>query len=263
MRSSRTAKLSAFASIVTLLISSAAFAQDSIPAAFRDGSYFSFAGGTSNLSLFGTTLRGDGQYGANAADEAANVRSSGPQYSVSVGYEFAKSAAIIHGIEASVSKFDGEHINYDLRVNGSISASVAYDQGPLISLRSKIGVVRGATMFFGTLGPALLTETQTRTQYVLNSQNLAITDLAFAETDTKIRYGAVLSVGVRHAIARDWSMSLELQHFLLAPTTFHFDHARGGAVDTGRDPGYLDVQGRQAESTFKNTALLFGLTRKF
>jgi hypothetical protein len=257
MHSSRTAQLSAFASIATLLISSAAFAQDSIPAAFRDGSYLTIGTGESNLSLYGATLKGDGEYGSNAADEAANVRSSGPQYSVSVGYEFAKSATIIHGIEASVSKFDGEHINYDLRGNGSISASVAYDQGPLISLRSKIGEVRGATMFFGTLGPALLTETQTRTQYI-QVGNTNSTTTSFSESDTKIRFGAAMSVGVRQAIAHDWSMSVELQHFLLAPATFHFDEARAGASSN-----YEVVNGRQAESTFENTVLLIGLTRKF
>jgi hypothetical protein len=98
-RSNRTAQLSALAFIVPLLVSSTAYAQDSIPAAFRDGRYFSFAGGTSNLSLYGTTLRGDGEYGDNAGREAANVRSAGPHYSLSVGYEFAKSATIIHGVE--------------------------------------------------------------------------------------------------------------------------------------------------------------------
>ena len=261
-RSNRTAQLTAMASIVTLLISSTAYAQDSIPAAFRDGTYFSFAGGASNLSLYGTTLKGEGEYGDNAGREAANVRSAGPQYSLSVGYEFAKSATIIHGVEASVSKFDGEHINYDLRVNGSISASVAYDQGPVLSLRSKVGVVRGETMFFGTLGPALLKEKQTRTQYVQVLNDTTSTTPSFAETDTKIRYGAAMSVGVRQAIAQDWSMSLELQHFLLAPTTYHFDDARGGVV-TGQNGGYNDSQGRQAESTFENTVLLIGLTRKF
>ena len=160
-----------------------------------------------------------------------------------------------------MSKFDGEHINYDLRGNGSISASVAYNQGPLISLRSKIGEVRGATMFFGTLGPALLTETQTRTQYI-QVGNTNSTTTSFSESDTKIRFGAAMSVGVRQAIAQDWSMSLELQHFLLAPTTYHFDDARGGVL-TGQGEGYSSVQGRQAESTFKNTVLLIGLTRKF
>ena len=159
-RSNRTAQLTAMASIVTLLISSTAYAQDSIPAAFRDGTYFSFAGGASNLSLYGTTLKGEGEYGDNAGREAANVRSSGPQYSLSVGYEFAKTATIMHGVEASVSKFDGEHINYGLREDGAIQASVAYDQGPLLSVRSKIGVVKGETMFFGTLGPALLMESR-------------------------------------------------------------------------------------------------------
>ena len=261
-RSNHAAQISALASIVTLLITSAAFAKDSIPTAFRDGAYFSLAGGASNVSLYGTTLHLNGAYGSNAADEAANVRSSSPQYSVSVGYEFAKSATIIHGVEASVSKFDGEHINYDLRFNGSISASVYYDQGPLLSLRSKIGVVRGGTMFFGTLGPALLKEKQTRTQYVQVVNNTASTTVAFAETDTKIRYGATISVGVRQAIARDWSMSLELQHYLLAPTTFQFENARGGVL-TGQNGGYNDVQGRQAESTYQNTVLLLGMTRKF
>jgi len=259
-RSNRTAQLSALAFIVTLLISSTAYAQDSIPAAFRDGTYFSFAGGASNLSLYGTTLRGDGEYGDNAGREAANVRSSGPQYSMSVGYEFFKSASIIQGVEASVSKFDGEHINYGLREDGAIQASVAYDQGPLVSVRTKIGVVKGETMFFGTLGPALLMEKQTRTQYVEVSSGSAFSTASFAETDTKIRYGAAMSVGVRQAIAHDWSMLFELQYFLLAPTTYHFDDARGG-LRIGA--GYSSVQGRQAESTFKNTVLLIGLTRKF
>ena len=261
-RSNHSAQISALASIVTLLITSAAFAQDSIPTAFRDGAYFGFAGGISNLSLYGTTLHLDGTYGSNAADEAANVRSSGPQYSVSVGYEFAKSATIIHGVEASASKFDGEHINYNLRGNGSISASVSYDQGPLFSLRSKIGVVRGATMFFGTLGPALLQEKQTRTQYMQVVNDSSTTTVSFSETETKIRYGATMSVGVRRAVARDWSMSLELQHYLLAPTTFQFENARGGVL-TGQGQGYNTVQGRQAESTYQNTVLLIGLTRKF
>lgn len=261
-RSNRTAQLSALASIATLLICSAAFAQDGIPTAFRDGKYFSFAGGISSLSLDGTTLKIDGTYGSNAADEAAKVRDSGPQYSVSVGYEFAKNATVIHGVEASASKFNGEHIEYDFRGNGSISASVAYDQGPLLSLRSKIGVVRGTTMFFGTLGPAFLREKQTRTQYVQVLNNTQSTTVSFTETDSKVRYGAVMSIGVRQAIARDWSMSLELQQFLLAPTVFIFENARGGVL-TGQNGGYNEVQGRQAESIFRNTVLLFGLTRKF
>ena len=259
-RSNRTAQLSALAFIVPLLVSSTAYAQDSIPAAFRDGGYFSFAGGTSNLSLYGTTLKGDGEYGDNASREAANVRSSGPQYSLSVGYEFAKTATIIQGVEAGVSKFDGEHINYGLREDGAIQASVAYDQGPLVSVRTKIGVVKGETMFFGTLGPALLKEKQTRTQYVEVLGDPTSSTASFAETDTKIRYGAAMSVGVRQAIAQDWSMLFELQYFLLAPTTYHFDDARGGLVVGS---GYSSVQGRQAESTFKNTVLLIGLTRKF
>jgi len=261
-RSNRTAQLFALAFIVTLLISTTAYAQDSIPAAFRDGRYFSFAGGASNLSLYGTTLPGtylqnDGFYESNAAEEAANVRTSGPQYSLSVGYEFAKSATIIYGVEASVSKFDGEHINYSVRSNGSYAASVAYDQGPLVSLRSKIGVVRGTTMFFGTLGPAFLREKQIRAQYKKNDPGSS-TFITFSESDAKTRYGAALSVGVRQAIAHDWSMSVELQHFLLAPATFHFDEARAGASSN-----YEVVNGRQAESTFENTVLLIGLTRKF
>ena len=160
----------------------------------------------------------------------------------------------------TVSKFDGEHINYGLREDGAIQASVAYDQGPLLSVRSKIGVVKGETMFFGTLGPALLMEKQTRTQYVEVSSGSAFSTASFAETDTKIRYGAAMSVGVRQAIAQDWSMLFELQYFLLAPTTYHFDDARGG-LRIGA--GYDYVQGRQAESTFQNTVLLIGLTRKF
>ena len=251
-RSNRTAQLSALAFIVPLLITSNAYAQDSIPAAFRDGRYFSFAGGASNLSLYGTTLPGtylqnDGSYESNAAEEAANVRTSGLQYSLSVGYEFAKRATIIYGVEASVSKFDGEHINYSVRSNGSYAASVAYDQGPLVSLRSKIGVVRGTTMFFGTLGPAWLREKQIRTQYKTDGQGTS-TFVTFSESDAKTRYGAALSVGVRQAIAQDWSMSVELQHFLLAPATFHFDEARAGA---GATANYNVVNGRQAESTFE------------
>ena len=113
-------------------------------------------------------------------------------------------------------------------------------------------------MFFGTLGPALLKEKQTRTQYVEVLGDPTSSTASFAETDTKIRYGAAMSVGVRQAIAQDWSMLFELQYFLLAPTTYHFDDARGGLR-----ANYSTVQGRQAESTFTNTVLLIGLTRKF
>jgi hypothetical protein len=110
--------------------------------------------------------------------------------------------------------------------------------------------------------PALLQEKQTRTQYVQVLNNPQSTTVSFSETDTKIRYGAAMSIGVRQAIARDWSMSFELQHYLLAPTTFQFQNARGGVL-TGQNGGYNEVQGRHAESTFQNTVLLIGLMRKF
>ena len=232
------------------------------PSAFRDGSYISLSVGPQRLRISGATLKADGTYGSNAADEAANVSSASSLLNLAVGYEANRDDGTILGFEASVSDFSGDHINYDVRNDSSLAATVAYEQGPVLSLRRKIGIVRGQTMLFGTFGPAVLWEKQTRMQYVQDGNNTAATVVSFAETDSKLRFGAAVSVGVRRAIAKDWSMSFEVQRVLLLAQTFQFANARGGVL-TGNNGGYHSVQGRDAESTFRNTALLLGLTRKF
>lgn len=248
--------------LVVSLQSTGLLAEEQSPMAFRDGSYVSMSMGRQGLRVWGNTLKADGTVGTNAAEEAANISAYSSLLSLAVGHEFARDRAVIVGFEASVSDFDGDHINYSIRANSSISSSVAYEQGPVLSLRRKIGVVSGRTMLFGTFGPALLWEKQTRTQYVQDGGNTAASVVSFSETDKKLRFGAALSFGVRRAISTDWSMSLELHHVLLAPQTFHFPNARGGVV-TANNGGYNFVQGRNAESTFRNTAFIVGLTRKF
>jgi hypothetical protein len=254
--------LSVAAGLALVLQANRLVAEELIANAFRDGPYASLSLGPQELRVWGTTLKADETYGSNAADEAANVRSSDTQVHLSVGYEANRGDARVLGFEASISSFAGQHINYDLRNDSSIAATVAYDQGPVLSVRRKIGIVTGQMMLFGTFGPALLWEKQTRTQYVQDGNNTATTVTSFAETDSKIRFGAAMSVGVRRAISRDWSMSFELHHVLLVPQTFHFADARGGVL-TGNNGGYHSVQGRSAESAFRNTALLIGLTQKF
>lgn len=237
-------------------------AEEQSSMAFRDGHYVSMSAGRQGLRVWGETLKADGAYGSNAADESADIRSYGSQFNLAFGREFVRNEAVILGYEVSFSDFEGDHINYDLRVNSSISSSIAYQQSPVLSLRRKVGVIRGRTMLFGTLGPALLWEKQTRTQYVQDGGNTAATVVSFSETDSMVRIGAALSVGVRRAISTDWSMSFELHHVLLIPQTFHFANARGGVL-TGNNGGYNYVQGRNAESAFRSTAFLIGLTRKF
>ena len=232
------------------------------PTAFRDGSYVSMSIGRQGLRVWGKTLKADGTSGGNASDESADISSYSSQLNLAFGREFARDESLVLGYEVSISDLEGDHIGYDLRVNSSISSSIAYQQSPVLSLRRKVGVIRGRTMLFGTLGPALLWEKQTRTQYVQDGGNTAATVVSFSETDSMVRIGAALSVGVRRAISTDWSMSFELHHVLLVPQTFHFANARGGVL-TGNNGGYNDVQGRNAESAFRSTAFLIGLTRKF
>lgn len=252
--------LAAFLCFVVTLQSTRLWAEEQSPMAFRDGPYVGMSAGRYGLRVWGKTLKADGTVGVNASEESANISSYSSLLNLTVGHEFARDEAVIVGFEASVSDFDGDHINYSIRANSSISSSVEYEQGPIFSLRRKVGLVSGRTMLFGTLGPALLWEKQTRTQYVQDGGNTAASVVSFSETDKKIRFGAALSLGVRRAIATDWSMSFELHHVLLVPQTFHFPNARGGVVTAG---GYGDVQGRNAESAFRNTAFMIGLTRKF
>lgn len=229
---------------------------------FRSGFYAGLGLGASAYSITGRTFRGDGGFGSNANDESAAVDDGTALGDVTFGYERVAPGGFVWGVEGGLSQPAGDTLS-TIRVNsgiyaGDIMATIRYRQGPLVTLRGKLGVVSGRTMIYAALGLTAGREEQTRTQY--SGDGVGDTFAAFAETDTRLRKGATLGIGLRQAVNDDWSWSVELRRTELDAEIFRFDGARGGVVPGG---GFASVQGRLAGSTSRHDAVIFALVRKF
>lgn len=229
---------------------------------FRDGYYLGLGAGIVGYAVTGRTVRGDGSFGSNANDESAAVDDQAGFGSVTFGYERVAPGGLAWGVEAGLSQPAGDTLS-TIRVNtgiyaGDTMATIRYRQGPLASLRGKLGYVSGRTMVYAALGLTLGQEKQTRTQF--SGDGIGNTFAAFSETDTRLRKGASLGIGLRQAMTDDWSWSLELQRTEFDAEVFRFDDARGGVVPGG---GFATAQGRLAGSTSRHDAVTFALIRKF
>lgn len=229
---------------------------------FRDGYYLGLGAGIVGYAVTGRTFRGDGSFGSNANDESAAVDDQASFGSVTFGYESVAPGGLAWGVEAGLSQPAGDTLS-TIRVNtgtyaGDTMATIRYRQGPLATLRGKLGYVSGRTMVYAALGLTVGQEEQTRTQF--SGDGVSNTFAAFTETDTRLRKGATLGLGVRRAMTADWSWSLEFQRTEFDAEVFRFDDARGGVVPGG---GFATAQGRLAGSTSRHDAVTFALIRKF
>lgn len=229
---------------------------------FRDGYYVGLGASASAYSFSGRTFRGDGAFGSNANDESAAVDGRASPAGLVFGYENVSPGGFVWGIEGGLSQPAGDTtatilVNSGLYA-GDRMATIRYRQGPQATLRGKLGVASGRMMVYAAVGVTLGREEQTRTQY--QGDGIGNTFAAFSETDTRLRKGVTMGIGLRRALNDNWSWSIEVQRTAYAVETFRFDDARGGVVPGG---GFLTVQGRLAGSAAQQDAVIFSLIRKF
>jgi len=130
---------------------------------------------------------------------------------------------------SSVSVTDPDMFN--LSFYKRLESEVDYSLDWFASLRGRVGYSFGRSLVYATGGPALLRETQTRTQY-RSDQGGSNVDVFFSETSKVDRNGWTMGGGLERAVGERWSFRAEYLYAEFGRRDFTFNQARAGV---GRD----------------------------
>jgi hemoglobin/transferrin/lactoferrin receptor protein len=151
---------------------------------------------------------------------------------------------LVLGLEADVSAgpldaWSGVKVSdpeaYSLVAQGRLESTTDYAFDWQASLRGRVGYALGRSLLYATGGPALLRETQTRTQFRSNNEGSAYgggTFFFFDETSKVKRRGWTLGGGLERAVGERWSLRAEYLYSHFGKRQSSFDKARAGVSRT-------------------------------
>jgi outer membrane immunogenic protein len=237
-------------------------AQTPVPTVNWSGTYLGAFAVDSFYSVRGMSKRGDGQYGSNAADEAADDSFRGAGLGLLLGYQYHYDRSIIMGVEtdgAWLRQEGHQHtlVNSGNAWNGMPQASINRETRWISTLRATIGYGDGPLMLSVSAGLAAAFFADTRTQYqgvTSPTQTVA----RFSETDEKIAFGWTMGVGAAWRVSEAVSLRLDYIHTQFDQVGFGFQDARAGVAS-----GFNTVQGRSISNDVTMQMIRFGLTYAF
>lgn len=207
------------------------------------------------LASRGKATFGDGGTGAVPEGESADIDAADLRLGLLAGYDWQLNDRWVVGLEADgqwgQSKASQNAASTEALVlynsDGTtyypdysrLQATTSYEFDWTASLRARIGYAVGRSLFFASTGPALMGETQIRTQYRDASKNLSLaqpvgsfTDPAFVETVKEVRKGWTIGAGGEIALNDHWSVRGEYFYTRFGDHDFDFGQARGGVGNT-------------------------------
>ena len=213
-------------------------------------------------SVRGVSNRGDGQYGSNAADEAADDSFRGAGLGLLLGYQHQYATGIITGLETDWAWLRHEShqdtlVNSGNAWNGMRQASINRETRWVSTMRATIGYADGPLMVNASAGLAAAFLAETRTQYQ-GETSPTQTVARFSETDEKIGFGWTMGAGAAWRVSDAVSLRLDYIHTQFDQVGFRFQNARAGVAS-----GFNAVQGRSISNDVTIQMIRFGLTYSF
>lgn len=226
------------------------------------GSYLGAFAVDSFYGVRGSSKRGDGQYGSNAADEAADDSFRGAGLGLLLGYQYQYDNGIIMGLETDWAWLRQEGYQDTLVNSGNIwngmpQASINRETRWISTLRATVGYGDGPVMVNASAGLAVAFFADTRTQYqgvTSPTQTVA----RFTETDEKIALGWTMGISAAWRISEAVSLRLDYLHTQFDQVGFGFQDARSGVAN-----GFNTVQGRSISNDVTIRMIRFGLSYAF
>lgn len=210
----------------------------------------------------GVSKRGDGQYGFNAADEAADDSFRGAGLGLLLGYQHHYASGILMGVETDWSWLRLES-QQDTPVNsgnawyGMPQASINRETRWISTMRATIGYADGPLMVNASAGLATAFLAETRTQYEgVNAPTRTVA--RFSDTDEKIAFGWTVGAGAAWRVSDAVSLRLDYIHTQFDQVGFSFQNARSGVAG-----GFATVQGRSVSNDVTIQMIRFGLSYTF
>jgi opacity protein-like surface antigen len=245
-----------------LFLAKPSLAQQSAEPVNWSGTYLGAFAVDSFYSVRGVSKRGDGQYGSNAADEAADDSFRGAGLGLLLGYQHHYANGIIMGLETDWAWLRQEShqdtlVNSGNAWNGMVQASINRETRWISTMRAAIGYGEGPLMVSASAGLAAAFLAETRTQYEgVNSP--AQTVARFSETDEKIAFGWTMGVGAAWRVSEAAALRLDYIHTQFDQVGFSFQDARAGVAS-----GFNTVQGRSVSNDVTIQMIRVGLTYTF
>ena len=225
------------------------------------GLYLGLLGVSTDSTTTGTSLRGDGTFGSNASEEAANLFVRGGGGGAVLGYQHQYPSGIIAGLEVDWVALRHED-RQDMLIDppsqwaGGRAVSMQRETEWISTARLRLGYGDGPWMVQASAGLALASMVQTRTQYERITAPLTVA--RFSETDRAIPLGWTLGLGGAWQVADGWSVRLDYLHTQFNEVRFSFPNARAGA-----GVSFPDVEGRDVRNDVTMRMLRFGVTYTF
>lgn len=226
------------------------------------GTYLGAFAIDSLYSVRGVSKRGDGQYGSNAADEAADDSFRGAGLGLLLGYQHHDASGIIMGVETDWAWLRQEShqdtlVNSGNAWNGMLQASINRETRWISTMRAAIGYGEGPLMVNASAGLAAAFLAETRTQYqgvTSPTQTVA----RFSDTDENIAFGWTMGVGAAWRFSEAMSLRLDYVHTQFDQVGFGFQNARGGVAGS-----FNSIQGRSVSNDVTIQMIRLGLTYAF
>ncbi|MFT4090270.1 MAG: TonB-dependent receptor [Asticcacaulis sp.] len=205
------------------------------------GVYVSGLAGNLGMQTRGVTTGGSGTVAGVAASESAHADANGLQMGFGVGYNHHLTDNWVFGIEGDMtyattkgSQFSHTTEDLYLAQNGQYQSRNDYRFNRFATLRGRLGYGFDRTLVYATGGLALVTETQSRTQYrslVVRTFDAGdATSPWFTETKKATRSGWTLGGGAEYALSNNWSFKGEYLYADFGDKRFVFPEARSGVI---------------------------------
>lgn len=226
------------------------------------GTYLGAFAVDSFYSVRGVSKRGDGQYGSNAADEAADDTFRGAGLGMLLGYQHQYANGIVMGLETDWAWLRQEShqdtlVNSGNAWNGMVQASINRETRWISTMRAMVGYGEGQLMVNASAGLAAAFLAETRTQYQ-GVMGPAQTIARFSDTDEKIAFGWTMGAGAAWRVSDSISLRLDYIHTQFDQVGFSFQNARSGVAS-----GFNTVQGRSISNDVTIQMIRVGLTYAF
>lgn len=242
--------------MLAILSGNLAFAQTN-----WDGYYAGLTATSSRNTVSGTTVKSDGTFGTNAANEAANYQNNATGLGGHFGRRYQLSSGLVAGYEIDMAWLDDRSRSSDLISAGTYAGQPAssnqYETTWIATARLIAGWPVDKVLIYGTAGTAYASAKAQRTQYKGNA-GTGLTEAMFTETDQITRVGTAIGAGADWRIAERLSLRAEYLQVRFPDATVLFPDARGGAQGS-----YTNVQGRIANSNVQTNSIRIGLTYLF
>ncbi|MEM9965530.1 MAG: TonB-dependent receptor [Asticcacaulis sp.] len=205
------------------------------------GVFVSGIAGNLGMQTRGVTTGGVGTVAGVAASESAHADANGLQMGFGIGYNHHLTDNWVFGLEADMTyattkgaQFSVTTEDLYLAQNGQYQSRNDYRFNRFATLRGRLGYGFDRTLVYATGGLALVTETQSRTQYrslfIRTFDAGDATTPWFTETRKATRTGWTLGGGAEYALSDRWSFKGEYLYADFGDKRFVFPEASAGVI---------------------------------